>query len=152
MRKLLLLAVSVSLVFTASSMARSDFKNYAENTSKYSEQYDNSDDSSENDATDWEDHTVPDPQYDSQSMALAICGQHAVFINDDNFTAVIDGVKYKLLGTDYRQTVDNDVALIDHYVRNNNPKTMVSIMVLQKSKQISLYKHGDSFPSKCVKP
>lgn len=146
MRKLLLLAVSVSLVFTASTMARG-IHNSAPQNNQYSEQYD-----SDDDGTDWEDHTLPSPKYDSQSSSFSMCGNHTVFMNQDDNVLTVDGITYQLMGTDYRKT-ENDVALIDHYVLNrNNPDKLVSLMVFQKSKQVLFYKNGESHSVSCHKP
>lgn len=152
MRKLLLLAVSVSLILATPVMARGNFQSYAENTSKY-QQYSNSDDSmSDDSATDWEDDSIPEPQYDSQSTALAVCGNHTVFINQVDNVITVDGITYQLAGADYRETGTGDVAMIDHYMRNNDPAKMVSLMVLQKSRITFLYKNGESGSKECRKP
>lgn len=144
MRKLLLLAVSVSLVFTASTMARGNHNNAVQNN-QYNEQYG----AAENDATDWDDHTVPDPQYDSQAASLAMCGKHTVFINQDDNILTVDGITYKLVGSDYRQT-DTDVALIDHYTVTGKPSdTIASLMVFQKTKEVLFYLKGDSGSVQC---
>lgn len=152
MRKLLLLAMSVSLVLATPVMARGNMQSYANDTSKYQSYASTDNNSSDEDATDWEDHTVPDPQYDSQGASLSMCGKHTVFLNQDDNVLTVDGLTYKLLGVDYRETGDGDVALIDHYMINDDPSKMVSIMVLQKKKITFFYKNGEDSSQQCVKP
>lgn len=153
MRKLLLLAVSVSLVFTAPAMARGNYNSSSENYQKYQQdtrtpEEIEEDEDYEDGATDWEDHTVPSPQNDSQNASLAMCGKHTVFINQDDNVLTVDGLSYQLLGVDVK-TVDGEPVLIDHYIFDSDLKKMATLAVFQKSKRMLFYKKGESHSVPC---
>lgn len=153
MRKLLLLAVSVSLVFTAPAMARGNYNSSSENYQKYQQdtrtpEEIEEDEDYEDAATDWEDHTVPSPQNDSQNASLAMCGKHTVFINQDDNVLTVDGLSYQLLGVDIK-TVDGEPVLIDHYIFDNDLKKMATLAVFQRSKRMLFYKKGESHSAPC---
>lgn len=157
MRSKLLLAVAVALCFNGTALARGNNTFHPENYSKYQQdtrtpEEIEEDQDYEDGATDWEDHTVPSPQNDSQTASLAMCGKHTVFISKDDNVITVDGITYQLAGVDYRNTGTGDVALIDHYMLNSDPDKMVSLMVLQKSRVTFLYKSGEPSSKECRKP
>ncbi len=151
MRKLLLLAVSVSLVFTAPAMARGNYNSSSENYQKYQQdtrtpEEIEEDEDYEDGATDWEDHTVPSPQNDSQNASLAMCGKHTVFINQDDNVLTVDGLSYQLLGFDYK-VVNSEPVLIDHYALGNK---IANLAVFQNSKKMIFFLQGEKHSVECV--
>jgi len=151
MRKLLLLAVSVSLVFTAPAMARGNYNSSSENYQKYQQdtrtpEEIEEDEDYEDGVTDWEDHTVPSPQHDSQNASLAMCGKHTVFINQDDNVLTVDGLSYQLLGFDYK-VVNSEPVLIDHYALGNK---IANLAVFQNSKKMIFFLQGEKHSVECV--
>lgn len=151
MRKLLLLAVSVSLVFTAPAMARGNYNSSSENYQKYQQdtrtpEEIEEDEDYEDGATDWEDHTVPSPSNDSQNASLAMCGKHTVFINQDDNVLTIDGLSYQFLGFDYK-VVNSEPVLIDHYALGNK---IANLAVFQRSKKTIFFLQGEKHSVECV--